>query len=246
MECKTARLFLPLLDDLVGHEAAGALQAHLALCPECDASARAAQREDAHFARAMLDVPVPAGLKSRVLEKLAVGRHTPWREWALRFVRPLTVAAGILFSVSLGLCIFTETRPPADPEDVLRAENFQRLQTAAEADEALARLGLPACAPPDFNYGHLTGQPARACPPGYPDRQVPAFYFVDRTSGLPRQALVYAFKEKHLRPLGPEQQTGFWKVDVYRPAPRDGRDWPYVYLILYNGDHWEDWLKKYE
>src|SRR5262249_14996720 len=102
MECKTARLFLPLQAEL-GKEEGDLLQGHLNIRPDWDAGARARQREAAHFHGAMNAVPVPVGLRGRILDALAAARPIDWREWLLtRIVLPLVVVVvGILFVVFL-------------------------------------------------------------------------------------------------------------------------------------------------
>jgi hypothetical protein len=238
MECKTARLFLPLSAEL-GHEYATALQDHLAVCPECDACARATQREDAHFARAMNDVPVPTGLKGRILDKLAAARTAEWRRWFLtRVVQPMTAAAAVLFVVSLGSLLYSMLWPvDIDPTWVASRETNIRLTDVKDADEALPELGFLPCAPGFVNYTHLWGQPVRGRVPGYPRLQVPTFYFVERVNGKTgRCAVVYVFKSgqiKHREVV----DTGVWRADVYPPEP-DGR---WDYLILHNSPSW-DWL----
>src|SRR5215471_16982054 len=146
MECKTARLFLPMRAEL-GPEEVDALQEHLAVCGDCDACARAAQREHAHFTRAMNDVPVPAGLKGRILEKLAADRAAEWRRWFLtRLVQPLAAAAAVLLLISLGSLLYSMLWPvKIDAQLVANAENFMPLKDSEEANESLRKLGLPAC-----------------------------------------------------------------------------------------------------
>src|SRR5262245_10465360 len=101
MDCRNARLLLefarPLTAELDAGEAE-ALQGHLADCPECGALAREERRLDEHLGRAVRDVPVPEGLRDRLLARLATERDAWFRRWLLRAVG---VAAGIALAVWL-------------------------------------------------------------------------------------------------------------------------------------------------
>ena len=65
MDCRTARHLLdyarPRVPELDRPDQE-ALDGHLAVCPECDALARAERQFDEHLGQAVRDVPVPQGL----------------------------------------------------------------------------------------------------------------------------------------------------------------------------------------
>src|SRR5262245_32133614 len=104
MDCSTARLLLeierPRLAELDSAEAA-ALERHLAECPECSRIARAARVTRERFGVAMRAVPVPAGLRERVLARLDTEARNRGRKSWLRS-RWSAVAAAVLFVVALG------------------------------------------------------------------------------------------------------------------------------------------------
>src|SRR5215211_1502430 len=110
MDCKTARLLLafarPCATEL---DAAGvqALEAHLADCHECGPLARLENRLDEHLGQAVRDVPLPPGLRTRLLAGL---RPDPWhqRRW-VRAAAGLAAAAALVLSVTLGW--ITHTKP---------------------------------------------------------------------------------------------------------------------------------------
>lgn len=101
MECKTARLLAELRgvrDDELPPEDNTALDQHLASCPDCQRALANEQRFDAHVARAMKAVPVPPGLKARILDRLATERGAWYRR---RFYQVAAAAAAVVIAVGL-------------------------------------------------------------------------------------------------------------------------------------------------
>jgi hypothetical protein len=102
MDCKTARLILDLARP---HSAelhpseAGALEGHLAGCPECDSLARVERQLDDHVGRPLRDIPVPDGLRDRLLKRLAARRRAWYASRAVP-VAVLAAAAALLFAIS--------------------------------------------------------------------------------------------------------------------------------------------------
>src|SRR5262245_62515752 len=105
MDCDNARLFLPFMTpggkDLDGAEAAE-LHAHLAQCTACNALAMNANRIDQHLGRAMRAVPIPIGMKGRLLERLAEDRGVVRRRWLKRASIVASIAAVLLVTVWVG------------------------------------------------------------------------------------------------------------------------------------------------
>src|SRR5262245_49873352 len=87
MDCTSARLLLQY-GTAQGWELAVPeredLDAHLAGCPLCRALAEDEARLDAHLGRAVRDVPVPPGLRERLLAAVAPPPAKPRRRWARR------------------------------------------------------------------------------------------------------------------------------------------------------------------
>src|SRR5690242_15755148 len=101
MDCRTARLLLdyarPAPAELPGGDAA-ALEGHLTACPECEALARAERQADDRLGRAVRDVPVPDGLRDRLLARLGAER----RRW---YPRRLTWGGGTLAGAAAALLL---------------------------------------------------------------------------------------------------------------------------------------------
>src|SRR5437016_5220961 len=97
MDCNHARLLVGFTHKKAELDTAEAeaLQAHLEQCPECELMARSERAIDEALGRAMNDVPVPEGLKERVVDKLA-SRQRP------RFRRRLALAASLLLVFGFG------------------------------------------------------------------------------------------------------------------------------------------------
>jgi hypothetical protein len=119
MDCKHARLLLefahPRGKELEGGEAE-ALEGHLADCPECGALAHQERRLDDHLGRAVRAVPVPAGLRERLLNKLSVERDAWYRRLVLRTAGLVAAAAAVVLLVWGGLHTL---RPEVDPVEVV-------------------------------------------------------------------------------------------------------------------------------
>ncbi len=147
MDCKTARLLLelglPRAQELEPDDAAS-LDEHLAACAECGSLAHEERRADAHLGAALRAVPVPPGLRDRLLDKLKAERKRRLR-W--RFHAPLAAAATLLLAV--GVWWYNRPLPVID----LLAIHGEPLPGAAvQVEQFFDARGVRAVAPPQFNY----------------------------------------------------------------------------------------------
>jgi anti-sigma factor RsiW len=154
MDCRTARLLLelsrPRAAELEASEAK-ALDGHLADCPDCAALAEAEGRADAALGRAMRDVPLPPGLRDRLLGRLEAQRRT-WRR--RRVFRGLAAAAAVLLVIGLGWYWQTPRRLEVDLAQV----HTRVVGAPAAAEDVVAWVrsrGVPASVPTEFNYSLL-------------------------------------------------------------------------------------------
>jgi hypothetical protein len=160
MDCNTARLLLELSRPSAGELDAAeddALQGHLRECPACGAAARAERQADERLAAAMRDVPIPDGLRDRLLTRLDQERRGWYRRWPLRHPRAAAVAAALLAAVvGLGVYWANRPRPVIDVEVVLDQALAQRGATAEAVERWFRdRYGARMVAPPQFNYAFL-------------------------------------------------------------------------------------------
>jgi hypothetical protein len=239
MDCKTARLMLdfarPGAPELEAADA-GALDAHLGTCADCDALARAERRLDAHLGRAVRQVEVPADLKARLLDRLAADRHALHRRWAGHGVRALAAVAAVLL-VALGVQQWRWLHRPV-PDSAAVLENLKARHVSPpnreELEAALKRVhGLNARLP-DLDYSPLVVCTADTLPGD--DRVVPLLVFA-------RNVKVYVLSDQQfnlesLPPVSSQSEEGY--PDKVRLEKADGGRWAYLYV--YQGDS-PDWLR---
>src|SRR5262245_39290355 len=187
MDCDTARLFLqfthPRGDDLDGPEAEE-LHAHLEQCTACNAQAMTARRLDQHLGRAMNAVPVPPGLKSRIVERLAEERGVFRRRWIRRIASVAAAACVLLAAWGVYAVVSAPKQQTVSADDFLGDAAYGRYNPD-RANDVLRRLGARPGAPTFVEYAYLIGEPALATLPGHPDKKVPQFVFA---RNLPRGA----------------------------------------------------------
>jgi hypothetical protein len=249
MDCRTARLLLdfqrPRAGELPADEAAE-LERHLAGCPECDAAWRAERRLDDHLGRAVRDVPVPDGLRERLLGRLKEERAAVLRRQVAWAARGAAVAAALLLGV-FAWWHFVGSRPPhldyidRRDDDVVKynARSAEDVQNWFRDHRQVTMV-----APKQFNYDYLAEYDLATLQ----GKVVPKLNFqrLDDTTGRTR-ARVYV--------LTPEQfDLGLLRTELDRTltepnrAPeieshdrrltlRDSDEAPgTTYLIIYEGD----------
>jgi len=150
MDCQHVQQLLPFVlrksEELDAIERA-AVQQHLATCPACAAFAQAESRADAAFGSVMRDVPVPADLQQKVMNRLSAGRsRLPWKTAA--------AAAVVLMAIGGGLFWHYYTHPKltfADAESVV----VDGSMSEAQINGYLAERGLPVSVPDYMDYEYL-------------------------------------------------------------------------------------------
>ncbi len=147
MECHDARILLTFAqrrcEKLDASEHA-ALQQHVDGCPDCAARIQAEHQADAAIGRLMLDVPIPADLKGKVLKRLAEQRlGKPWR-------KPATVAALVLIALLAGGIWYAVRTPVVTVEGV--QEYFYKGNGAKdeEVEADFQKLGIEIRLPGNF------------------------------------------------------------------------------------------------
>jgi putative zinc finger protein len=160
MTCDEARdLFSALVDDALSSEERDALDAHLAVCPDCRREREGFQHTVA-LVRAAPSVRAPAGFVNRVL---AAARPAPWyQRLARRLFIPLTVklpleAAAVVLVSFLAVYLFRET------PDLQQASRRAAPPAVSEAPISSSASRTPA-APP------TAAAPPASSPPSAPDR----------------------------------------------------------------------------
>ncbi|MBY0513542.1 MAG: hypothetical protein K2P78_06480 [Gemmataceae bacterium] len=197
MDCRDAQFYLRLrrhAADELGPDVTADLDRHVTGCPGCAADARSAGRFDQAVAVAMRNVPLPPGLRDRLVAKLSAQRGSVLRRRAYQYA---AAAAAVLLAVGLGYGAVWQSRPKADTAKLLmeRDELVTNPQTAEDAVRSwLAAEDLPDRLPEPFDYRYydIHGKtPIQG-------RDVPFVRFrVIGETGMPETATVYAYRKSH-------------------------------------------------
>jgi hypothetical protein len=242
MDCKTARNLLQFIrphgHDLDAADHA-ALQAHLAECTECDAFARAERQHDAHVGAAIRDVPVPAGLKDRLLSKLKRQREDWWKQSLNRVARYAAAAAAVVLVVWIGFQLNSGAKPRPTEEDLIQvplASWAHQPPTASDAQEWFRKTHPKLVVPSTFNYEYLVSYSvAPVNTPPFDGREVPQLFFVRSSPGSAAQVaqvFILSPDQFDLSNITQERQdAGGYRVKV-KVRPENNQ----AYVIAYTGN----------
>jgi hypothetical protein len=239
MDCKNARLLLEFIHpgsaELDAAEAE-ALHQHLGECPDCAAQAREERRADEHLGRAMRDVPVPAGLRERVLKRLTVERDAAHRRLLVRGV----VAAAALFVAGwLGYSWWFGGLSAVDGNAVHAVVNGQPFSSPGDVEKGFASMGVTTVVPSryEFNYDLLDSYGLAALP-GYEGKLVPHLLFKSRPAGngLPLLAHVYILSSRQFDLAKTRKNGVTFASGTYRVMLEDYGQVHYLYVIAHTGE----------
>lgn len=208
MDCNTARMLVTFFGrqgSELAPEDAAALDAHLAGCPGCAAAVQSERAFDDRVAKAMLAVPVPPGLKAKLLDGVAAQRGSWYRQKALGLAG-LATAACLLVGGAIGYRILTA--PDLVAQRVIAGHEADIKDPRGRLDRAVARHDLRFNPERAFDMNLL----AAAGQDEFQGRLVPFAYFVNNRKNA--QATVYVVKDMVLN----------WKN-----LPRDGSSIPGTY-----------------
>jgi hypothetical protein len=183
MDCRTARLLLdfhrPRAGELPPEEAAD-LERHLSACPECDALGRAERLADQHLGKAVRDVPVPDGLRRRLLDRLADQRRAANLRKLAWAARGLAVAAAVLLAVYSGF-FWWQTHPRPFDLEGMRDHLFIKHTnpTPESVEQWFLDRDVRTVAPPAFNYTFLAHYEVAEVHDRVQDRKVPHLVFAN-------------------------------------------------------------------
>lgn len=154
MECRDAQFYLRLrrhTADELGPDVTAALDGHCATCPACAADARASAAFDRALASAMRAVPVPSGLRERLITRAARAQGAALRRTAYR-VGGLVVAALLL--VGIGLSLYSKTRPQVNTDELVRKADELYQNPPEYARQWLAAEKLPEDLPQEWRFDY--------------------------------------------------------------------------------------------
>jgi hypothetical protein len=229
MHCHLSRLLLAFRPGELAGEDRAALDAHLRACPACAAAAKSDAAADSAIRSAMLAVPVPTGLRAKLLAAAAAQQGTAWRRKATGWAGGVLAASIAVSLISWGVWHYNRPVLTSDAMSVLLDQ--ERLSREQTVGEWLRSKGAPATLPLPFEYGYYSSygtQPLKG-------REVPVVEFQNG----PHQCRVYVFRANAFH--NPE---GVWK-DVtgseFNIQAKVEGEW--VYLIAYTSPTLEPFLK---
>jgi Putative zinc-finger len=248
MDCKTARLMSefarPQHVELDAAELQ-ALEAHLAVCPDCARASKQERQADEQFGQAMRKVDVPDRLRSRLLTRLAEDRAAASsRRWKRFATGALAAAAVLVLSISGWMWYHQATLKPLAAEDIARQVNDEGVSPPgpAKLEEAYRQQGVVMAAPTAFNYAFL----AHYGMGDLQNKQVPCLLFIrnDDTANIHAVAKVYVVSDRqfNLKNLRTQQsEDGYhYKVEVnHEPGTH------FAYVVVHTGENL-DWLRRPE
>jgi hypothetical protein len=229
MECRDAQFYLRLrrhTGDELGSDVTGALDGHLAGCPACAGDARGAASFDRAITSAMRAVPMPAGLRERLIT------HTATKQGAIlrgRLYRTGALAAAVLVFIAFGLGLISTTRPKIEPYDLAQQADEQVSNPEESTRQWLAEQKLPDRLPENFDYDLLL---FRGFGP-VNGKKVPVVVFRSPEGGGFAQVYIFRhngeFDRKDIR----DAQASFTHAKVVIRDPESPRGATYV--IVYTG-----------
>jgi hypothetical protein len=231
MDCRHARLLLdftrPRGTELEPTETE-ALETHLADCPECGAQARAERRFDEHLSRAVRDVPVPDGLRDRLVGRLSAARDAWYRRRLFRAAGVL--AAAVLLAAVGGLLIWHESRRPYFEVSEVSVDE-RPTNTPADVEGWFRKTyGLATVAPSDraLDYTWLTYYGLEE----FQGRHVPMLLFAYNRPDRQARAKVYIVTDQEFRGLRAQINQVHKLSGGYSLEVLPNRDAPGVYYVV--------------
>jgi hypothetical protein len=125
MQCRDAQFYLRLRrhpGDELGTDVTADLDRHLAGCVACAADAGRAAGFDRAVASALRAVPVPAGLRDKLLAQASTQHGGVIRR---KVYRVAALAASLFVGVGLAFGVFSASRPKIDSNDLVRRTDEQ-------------------------------------------------------------------------------------------------------------------------
>jgi hypothetical protein len=150
MDCHLSRLLLAFRRSELTAEDAAALDSHLTGCPACAAAARRDAAERAALTAVMAAVPVPAGLRDRLVRSAT---RRQWAAWWRTVGRRTTLALLAVVGTGFGIGVYDRlTRPHFATDRFAVQLERERDFTQREVSAWLKGEGLPDTLPFDFDF----------------------------------------------------------------------------------------------
>ena len=238
MDNQTARLMASLADrSELAPEDTAELNTFLAANPTTAADVAADRAFDAHIARSMKDVPIPEGLKGRLLDRVAIEKGAWYRQKAWSLVG---LAAALLVATGGILALRLSTAPDLDPAVAIVPFDEHYQDPAGEINRFLARRGLSFEPARSFNM-NMADRPVMAELQG---REVPMIVFRNQTKNATAKVFIIRdtdFNWKNL-PQDGSLVPSIYGQQVALVPHATRRD--IAYLVVFTGDSLDLFLDK--
>ncbi len=220
MNCQLSHLLIAFRPNELAADDRAALAAHLGTCPACAAQAHSSAAVDSAFRKAMLDVPVPAGLHARLHAAVSAKQGVTLRRRVAAWgsaVLAASIAAVLTTSITVNLL-----RPSLSTDIAIGLLEDERLMKEKHVRDWLTSEGVPAELPETFDFrqhaAHGTG------PLG--TMKVPFVMFQNDRG----QCRVYVLKANAVRTPAGGWKDAFGSEFNIKTVTKDG----YVYLIAFS------------
>jgi hypothetical protein len=210
-------------------EDAADLNAHLADCGNCAAAVQFERAFDDRIAKAMLAVPIPSGLKAKLLDGVAADRGAWYRQ---KFYALAGLAATVLLAVGGVIAWQIDKAPTLDMTQIVTAEDARVQNRAAEIDEVLSPRGLKFNPERPFDLNQL----AKVGVGTFQGKEVPFLFFVNGPKNA--QATVYVVRDTdfNLKGLPPQDGSSTMSQYGFQVAVVRDPDRPNVaYVVVFTG-----------
>ena len=151
MECQHVQQLLAFVDrkcEELDVSDRDAVQVHLENCPACAELAQAERHADDTLGAVLRDVPVPADLKQKVMNRLAAERGGVSWKWGV-------AAVATILLVALGTVWYLRPLPTVSLSQI---QDFAQLGAGwdeTKLEKYFADQGLPVVVPSDLDYDNL-------------------------------------------------------------------------------------------
>ena len=230
MQCQVVRSQLPFLlaagADQLDADAQAALRSHLEKCPACSAWLERERRLDEHLGKALRDVLVPDGLKSKILTRLALQPRRVPRSW-------MAAAACVLVALGLSGSWYFWPNPRLSIDDIQRIAQRGEEHATPESVEAWFReRRLTMAAPREYDYTFLQSLEVVE----FKGRRVPKLIFYRERSSRSTMAEVLVLSTAQFQ-LGDLQAFDRLAVGSKVVSLRQDADYPeFFHLRISQGD----------
>ena len=241
MDCNTARMLITFFGrqgtELAPEDSAD-LSSHLAACSKCAAVVQFERAFDDRVGKAMLSVPVPENLKSKLMDGIAAQRGAWYRQ---NFYALVGLAATVLVGIGGIVAWQIQKAPELTIGGIVAEEDARGRDRAKFVDEYLGRHGVAFRPERPFDLNQLefvgTGDLNGV--------EVPVLYLVNGPKNA--RAKVYVvrdtdFKWKNLPQDGASQPGGLYGHQVALVRDRERSDIGYV--VVFTGAGLELFLEE--